>query len=234
MDREVLIKVFNQVQRCMVSLTSGSGHLVSYSVVPDTFKITKEESGENETRYFFTARAFRESEFTVYDDTSLSVTEVISGSIVLDNSFNLVRDEQGRIMLEPWTCIKAPIQTQSSSLRAKVKKQLLEKLQAAEHIIASISEECGFNTDAKINSLLTDIQTRLSGAKISSDAILQHAYLEDIYVNIVVGIMDQDMLAPEDELKLLVNAIGVRIDNFDPYFEKLKRNELEKLFMPKS
>lgn len=233
MDREVLIKVFDQVQKSMVSLASSSGHLVSYSLVPDTFKITKEESGENETRYYFTARAFRESEFTVYDNTSPSVSEVISGSLVLDNSFDLVRDEQGRIMLEPWTCIETPMQTQSSPLRTKVKKQLLEKLHAAERIIASISEECGFNTDAKINSLLTDIQTRLSGAKISSNAVLQHAYLEDIYINMVVGIMDQDMLAPEDEIVVLIKSIEKRIDNFDLYFEKLERNELEKPFMPK-
>ncbi len=233
MDREILVKVFDQVQRCMVSLASGSGHLVSYSLLPDSFKITKKEQVEQRNKYYFTAKAFRESEFTVYEDATPQEPEVISGSVVLDDSFNLVRDEKGRIMLEPWECVKIPMQKQPASLRARVKKQLLEKLQAAESIIAKIFEECRFKEDEKISVLLEDIQTRLRGEKVSADAQLQHAYLEDIYVNMVVGIMDQDMLAPEDELEHLVNAIKVRIDNFDLYFEKLKSNELEKPFMQK-
>lgn len=234
MDREMLVKVFDQVQRCMGSLASGSGHLANYSLLPDSFKITKNEQVEQGNKYHFTAKAFRESEFTVYEDATPQEPEVISGSIVLDDSFNLVRDEKGRIMLEPWECVKIPKQKQPASLREKVKKQLLEKLQATESIITKIFEECRFKEDEKISVLIEDIQTRLRGEKISADAQLQHAYLEDIYVNMVVGIMDQDMLVPENELKLLVNAIKVRINNFDLYFEKLKRNELRKPFMPKS
>ena len=233
MDREVLIKVFDQVQKSMVSLASGSGHLASYSLLPDSFKITKKEQIEQGNKYHFTAKAFRETEFTVYEDATPQEPEVISGSIVLDDSFNLVRDEKGRIMLEPWECVKIPMQKQPASLRARVKKQLLEKLQAAESIIAKIFEECRFKEDEKISVLLEDIQTRLRGEKVSADAQLQHAYLEDIYVNMVVGIMDQDMLSPQDKTTLLVKSIKKRTDNFDLYFEKLDRNELEKPFMQK-
>ena len=233
MDRELLVKVFDQLQRCMVSLASGSGHLVSYSLLPDSFKITKKEQAEQGNMYYFTAKAFRESEFTVHEDATPQEPEVISGSIVLDDSFNLVRDEKGRIMLEPWECVKIPMQKQPTTLRGKVKKQLLEKLQAAESIIAKIFEECRFKEDEKISVLLEDIQARLRGEKVSADAHLQHAYLEDIYVNMVVGIMDQDMLSPQDKTTLLVKSIKKRTDNFDLYFEKLKRNELEKPFMQK-
>ena len=232
MDREILVKVFDRVQSCMVSLTSGSGHLASYSLLPDSFKITKEEQVEQGNKYHFSAKAFRESEFTVYDDTAPQEPEVISGSIVLDHSFNVVCDDKGRIMLEPWTCVKIPMQKQSTSLREKVKKQLLEKLQTAESIIAKIFGECRFKEDEKISVLLEDIQTRLNGAKVSADAQLQYAYLEDIYVNIFVGIMDQDMLSPQDEIVLLVKSIKKRIDNFDTYFAKLEKSELERPFNP--
>jgi hypothetical protein len=232
MDREILIKIFDQVQRCMVSLTSGSGHLAGYSLLPDSFRITKEEQVEQGNKYHFSAKAFRESEFTVYDDAAPQKPEVISGSIVLDDSFSLVRDDKGRIMLEPWDCVKIPMQKQSASLRDKVKEQLLEKLLAAESIITKIFEECSFKKDEKISVLFEDIQTRLNGVKVSADAQLQYAYLEDIYVNMLVGIMDQDMLSPQDKTVLLVESIKKRIDNFDMYFEKLEKNELERPFDP--
>jgi len=227
-----LVKVFDQVQRCMVSLTGGSGHLASYSLLPDSFRITKEEKSDKGNKYYFTAKAFRESEFTVHDVSTSQKPEEISGSIVLDDSFNLVSDENGRIMLEPWTCVQIPMQKQPVSLREKVKKQLLEKLQVAESIIEKIFGECRFKEDEKISALLEDIQTRLQGAKISADAQLQYTYLEDIYVNMVVGIMDQDMLSSQDEIALLVESIKKRIDNFDLYFEKLEKNTLERPFDP--
>jgi len=232
MDRDVLVKVFDQVQRCMVSLAGGSGHLASYSLLPDSFKVTKQEKNEQGIKYYFTAKAFRESEFTVYDEDTPHVPEVISGSIVLDASFNIVRDQKGRIMLEPWECVKTPMQKQPASLREKVKKQLLEKLQAAALIISKIAEECRFKEDEKISALLEDIQARLNGEKVSADTELQHAYLEDIYVNIVVGIMDQDMLSSQDEIVLLVKSIQKRIDYYDVYFKKLENNELERPFSP--
>lgn len=232
MDREILVKVFDQVQRCMVSLAGGSGHLASYSLLPDSFKITKKEQVEQGNKYHFTAKAFCESEFTVYDENSPQEPDIISGSIVLDESFNLVRDKQGRIMLEPWDCVQIPMQKQPLSLREKVKKQLFEKLEAAEYIIVKIVEECRFKDDEKIRALLEDIQTRLSGAKTSADFRLQHAYLEDIYVNMVVGIIDQDMLSSEDAIEILLSSIKKRIEYFDTYFEKLEKNELTRPFNP--
>jgi hypothetical protein len=232
MDRETIVKIFDQVQRCMVSLVGKSGHLASYSMIPDSFKITKQEKVEQGNRFYFTARAFLETEFTVYDDTSKPLPELISGSIVLDQTLNIVRDDQGKIMLEPWDCFEMPMREQPDSLRAKVKKQVQEKLHSAEAIIQKIIDECGFKENAKIDALLQDLQTRLRGEKISSDAQLQHAYLEDIYINMIVGIMDQDMLSPQDEISLLIQSIKKRIDHFETYFDQLEKNELKRPFTP--
>ena len=232
MDRGVLVKIFDQVQRCMVSLAGGSGHLTSYSILPDSFKVIKKEKIEQGMRYHFSAKAFRESEFTVYGDDSPQEPDSISGSIVLDDTYDIVRDENGKVMLEPWDCVQIPMQKQPESLRAKVRKQLLEKLQAAELVIEKLCHECNIDDDAKITAILEDIQSRLKGEKVSSDALLIHSYLEDIYVNMIVGIMDQDMLSPQDKIALLVKAIKRRIDNFDIYFERLEKNALEKPFHP--
>jgi len=78
-----------------------------------------------------------------------------------------------------------------------------------------------------------DANTHVIIIGIYGNFIHNSFFVKVSYVNIVVGVMDQDMLAPEDKLKLLVKATKVRIDNFDLYFEKLERNELEKPFMPK-
>lgn len=232
MDKEVLVKIYDQVQRCMVSLVGGSGHLTSYSILPDSFSITNEEKIQQGTRYHFTARAFRESEFTVYGGDNPREPENIAGSIVLDDTYDIVRDGNGRIMLEPWNCVQVPMRKQPASLRDKVRKQLLEKLQAAESVIEKICKECNLDDETKITVMLDDIQSRLKGEKVSTDAQLMHSYLEDIYVNMLVGIMDQDMLSPQDSISLLVRSIKKRIDNFECYFEKLEKNELERPFNP--
>ena len=105
MDEEIKERVFSQIQLCMMTLVGGSGHLASYSLVPDTFHITGVEQLERGfMKYYFSAEAYYESEFTVYDENHQPKSESISGSIVLDKDFRLVRDEKGRVMLEPWNC----------------------------------------------------------------------------------------------------------------------------------
>jgi len=100
------MKIFQQVRRCLMSLVSGSGHLAGYSMLPDTFEITEvEELNKERKKYYFSANAYRESEFTVYDEHHQPGAECISGSIVLDKDLKLVRDDKGRVMLEPWICL---------------------------------------------------------------------------------------------------------------------------------
>jgi hypothetical protein len=102
-------KVFQQVQRCLMSLVGGSGHLAGYSMLLDTFEITKvEELNKERKKYYFSADAYRESEFTVYYEHHQSGAECISGSIVLDKDLKPVRDNNGRIMLQPWSCTGEP------------------------------------------------------------------------------------------------------------------------------
>lgn len=92
-----------------MSLAGGSGHPAGYSMLLDTFEITEVEKLEKGSRkYYFRADAYRESEFTVYDEHHLPRAERISGSIVLDKDLKLVRDKKGRVMLEPWNCIDIP------------------------------------------------------------------------------------------------------------------------------
>lgn len=106
MKKEIQTKVLQQVQVCMRSLVGGSGHLASYDILPDTFSITKIEELEGATKkYSFEAQGYRESEFTVYDDVHLPEAEHIAGSIVLDKDQQVARDERGRVIFAPWTCI---------------------------------------------------------------------------------------------------------------------------------
>jgi hypothetical protein len=103
---EALRLVFDQLQRCLNGLVGGSGHLASYTMRRSTFRITKTEKlGGGETRYFFTAHALLESEFTTYSSEREPDWEEIGGSIVLDENFDLTRDEEGKIKLDPWNCI---------------------------------------------------------------------------------------------------------------------------------
>ena len=92
-----------------MSLVGDSGHLAGYSILLDTFEITEvEELNKESKKYCFSAEAYRESEFTVYDEHHQPGAECISGSIVLDKDLKLVRDDNGRVMLEPWICIDTP------------------------------------------------------------------------------------------------------------------------------
>ena len=66
---------------------------------------------------------------------------------------------------------------------------------------------------------------RQHGIEESEDVAL--AELQDIYVNLVIGVMSQDMLESSDEIDLLLSAIRKRIDNFDLYFEQLEKGTLK-------
>ena len=102
-------RVLKKVRLCMGSLVGGSGHMASFGIVPDTFHITAIEQMEGGMRrYRFTAEAYYESEFTEYTEDYTPETQSLSGSIVLDRAYNLVRDQSGRVMLEPWTCSLPP------------------------------------------------------------------------------------------------------------------------------
>ncbi len=105
-DKQLKKQVFKQIQVCLATLVGGSGHLSSYSMRFDTFEITNMESNEaGLTKFFFEADAYRESEFTVYDDNHQPDTQHIAGNITLDRRLGLVKDKTGRIMLEPWDCV---------------------------------------------------------------------------------------------------------------------------------
>jgi len=108
MDAEIKKKIFDQMQRCLMNLVGGSGHLACFHIVADTFQIARvERLADDLTEYHFTAQAYRESEFTVtIEDEPEPPPETIRGSIVLDDEFQLTRDEAGRIRLQPWRTLE--------------------------------------------------------------------------------------------------------------------------------
>lgn len=229
MDINDLRKIYQQIQNCLENVVGESGHLACFSMIPDTFKIMKvEPHGENAQEYHFTARAYRESEFTVNKEGKKPVPEEITGSIVLDEHFTPVRDENGQVMLKPWKCV-APIQRQPLlSTRERVKKELHDKLSRADEIIAILIDEMNFQTDDKISKLIEEIQYRLKGIQVTAETSRVHYQeLEDMYLNIIIGIMDQDRLAPDDEAKFLIQSIRTRLEHFDVYFEKLQKGLLK-------
>ena len=87
-------------------LVGGSGHLASYAPLRDSFRVIRvEELTPGCTRFHFVVAAYRESEFVVRSDDAEPEAERLSGSIVLDSAFGLMRDGRGRVMLEPWSCL---------------------------------------------------------------------------------------------------------------------------------
>ena len=114
MDEQLKKQVFDQIQDCLASLVGGSGHLVSYSMSWETFKITRNDLLAGDlTKYFFEADAYRESEFVVYDDNHQPETEHLAGSIVLDKYLKPSSDKRGRIMIEPWICFNPTMEQES-------------------------------------------------------------------------------------------------------------------------
>ena len=112
-----------------------------------------------------------------------------------------------------------------SATRDKHKKILYDKLVSAEKAISEIMSTCSLVPEDKISLLLSNIHVRLHGIEESEDVAL--AELQDIYVNLVIGVMSQDMLESSDEIDLLLSAIRKRIDNFDLYFEQLEKGTLK-------
>jgi len=116
LTQDEIEKVRRQAAHCLDSLGGVSGHLASYSIAPGTFLITEtEDLGAGNTKYSFSAEAYYESEFTVYeeDDGSddpfkMPATQTISGYIALDRDYNLVRDDEGKVMFGPWHYVEPP------------------------------------------------------------------------------------------------------------------------------
>ena len=90
----------------MDALVGGSGHMAGYALLKDSFQIDQtEEIEKGLTKYSFSANAYYESEFSVYTEDQQIVPDPIQGSIILDEDFNLTRDKEGRVRLEPWKCL---------------------------------------------------------------------------------------------------------------------------------
>lgn len=233
MDTEDVKKVFKRVQLCLMSLVGEGGHAVSYSVVPDTFRVYKvEDLPRGLKKYYFTADAYHESDLTVHDDNYKPERENISGSIVLDKNLGLVRDEKGNVMIEPWKRVDLTRLQKLLTPQGKTKQLLYDKLKRAEYVIEKIIEEYGLLPENRIELLISNIQQRISGAKVSSDEALHHTHLQDIYANLIDGIMTQDLLTQEDQIESLIAAVKRRLEHFDLYFEKLRKGELKGPFTP--
>ena len=105
MKQEIRLKILQQVQKSIRSLVGGSGHLASYEILPDTFEIINAEKVQSDlNKYTFVAEGYRESEFTIYDDTNPPKSEHICGNIILDKDFEPIRDKEGKIILYPYDC----------------------------------------------------------------------------------------------------------------------------------
>lgn len=232
MKAEDVEKVRAQVTLCLQYLVGGSGHLASYDILPDSFVVERvEEVRSGIQKYFFKAKAYHESEFTEYVDSQQETSELIAGSIVLDEKFNIVRDERGEILLEPWKCILPAQRDIVLTARDKAKRALFEKIESAQQVILKVMEEGSFESDDAIKLLIDDLQERLSGSRVTVLQKIEYVELEDLYLNVIVGVIDQDMLTPEDAIELLLASISKRLDNFDEYFEKLAKNELPKPYV---
>jgi hypothetical protein len=235
MNVDNLRKVFQQIQNCLENVVGGSNHLACFSMIPDTFKITRVEPfGNNAQEYHFTAKAYLESEFTVYEEGQKPESHEISGSIVLDKHLALVRDDKGQVMLKPWKCMQPRERKPLLSTRDKAKKELADKIARADEILGILIEEMNFQRDDLISKLIEEIQYRMRGIqKTSESGRIEYIELEDIYLNIMIGVMDQDQLSPDDEIKFLLESIRNRIERFDEYFEKLQKGLLKGPFTAK-
>lgn len=107
----------------------------------------------------------------------------------------------------------------------KMKKLLHDKLQFTDSVISKIMAETSLTPEDKIAALFTNIQERLKG--IGGSENVEQAQLEDVYVNLIIGIMAQDMLGSDDQISRLTVAISKRIEHFDLYFEQLEKGTLK-------
>ena len=105
-ENEILSRVFQKVSACLGSLVGSSGHMATYSVSMDSFRIVAtEQLADGLRRHEFAAEALYESEFTVYSEDHQPEFQKITGHIVLDRDYNLTRDEKGSVRFGPWNCI---------------------------------------------------------------------------------------------------------------------------------
>jgi hypothetical protein len=230
MKTDNIKKIFDRVQECMEMLVGGSGHVCSYRLVLDTFKINREEDiSDTTTKYHFSVQGYRESEFTVYDEDSQPEPETLEGSITLDMNYDLVRDEQGDVLLEPWKSIVPVSKQPILSSEDRAQQLLCDKLKLSFDTMQLILNEGVIEHDDKIKTLLDDIQLRIDGVK---PFLIDRASLQDIYCNGIIGVMNQDMLAPDDTIDLLLRSFQNRLDHFDDYYKRLKRNELHGPYEP--
>ncbi|MFC1979241.1 hypothetical protein ACFLVP_04565 [Chloroflexota bacterium] len=103
--------VRRQISHCLGSLGGGSRHLAAYTIASGTFRIARiEDMGQGKIKYSFKADAHYESEFMVYEEDGGDIDDLFPGShaehiegyIVLDEDYNLGRDENGKVMFGPW------------------------------------------------------------------------------------------------------------------------------------
>ena len=104
--------------------------------------------------------------------------------------------------------------------REKIKQTLHSKLETADNAIAEVMTTCSLTPGDNIGLLLSNIQAKLYGIEDKEDAALIE--LQDIYVNLIMGVMSEDMIESSDDIGSLQSAIRKRIDNFDRYFEQLE------------
>ena len=115
-----------------------------------------------------------------------------------------------------------------SAPQEKAKKILYDKLQYADTLIGKIMAESSLTPSDEIGTLFTHIQERLKGIGGSDDVELTQ--IEDVYVNLIVGIMSQDMLESKDAIGRLIAAVKKRIEHFDRYFAELGKGTLKSPF----
>jgi hypothetical protein len=104
--------------------------------------------------------------------------------------------------------------------REKNKKILYDRLTTAERTISEMMQSCALTSEDKISLLLNNMQVRLQGIESAENGSLSE--LQDIYVNLIIGVMAQDMLESSDQIEMLCAAVRKRIDNFNSYFEQLQ------------
>ena len=117
----------------------------------------------------------------------------------------------------------------SATMREKNKRLLYNKLKKAEEAILMIMDERSFLPDDAIDLLLTDIQERLQGLRPCAG--LDALQLEELYVNMIIGVMSQDLLDASDKLNLLMLSIKKRLQNFDLYFDQLEKGKMKRPFL---
>lgn len=103
-DDEVERAVFTRVRECLGRLVGSSGHLSSYEVSRDDFRLTGTEPLDDElVRYEFSAQGRCQSEFATPPDGH--APETVAGAIVLDEGYDLTFDDRARVRFSPYDVV---------------------------------------------------------------------------------------------------------------------------------